>query len=38
MIPESGFLGMILGATAGVQAVLALLLLMSLWSWSIIVH
>jgi biopolymer transport protein TolQ len=38
MIPESGFWGMILGATAGVQAVLALLLLMSLWSWGIIVH
>jgi biopolymer transport protein TolQ len=38
MIPESGLLGMILGATIGVQIVLALLAFMSLWSWTIIVH
>jgi biopolymer transport protein TolQ len=36
MIPETGILGMMLGATLGVQAVLALLVLMSLWSWTII--
>ncbi|GAB6124615.1 MotA/TolQ/ExbB proton channel family protein [Humidesulfovibrio idahonensis] len=38
MIPESGFLGMILGATFGVQAVLFFLACMSLWSWTIIFH
>ncbi|MBU1041694.1 MAG: MotA/TolQ/ExbB proton channel family protein [Holophaga sp.] len=38
MIPESGFLGMILGATLGVQIVLVFLALMSMWSWAIIVH
>ncbi len=38
MIPESGFLGMILGATLGVQIVLLFLALMSLWSWTIIFH
>ncbi len=36
MIPETGFLGMMLGATFGVQVVLGLLVLMSLWSWTII--
>ncbi|MDQ7835219.1 MAG: MotA/TolQ/ExbB proton channel family protein [Humidesulfovibrio sp.] len=36
MIPETGILGMMLGATLGVQAVLALLVLMSVGSWSII--
>ncbi|OGR34909.1 MAG: protein TolQ [Desulfovibrionales bacterium GWA2_65_9] len=36
MIPETGFLGMMLGATFGVQMVLGLLVLMSLWSWTII--
>jgi len=36
MIPETGILGMMLGATLGVQLVLALLTLMSLWSWTII--
>jgi biopolymer transport protein TolQ len=36
MIPESGFLGMIMGATLGVQIVLAFLACMSLWSWTII--
>jgi len=36
MIPETGFLGMMLGATLGVQVVLALLGFMSLWSWTII--
>ncbi|MBU1228737.1 MAG: MotA/TolQ/ExbB proton channel family protein [Proteobacteria bacterium] len=38
MIPETGFLGMMLGATLGVQVVLALLAVMSLWSWTIIFH
>lgn len=38
MIPESGFLGMIMGATLGVQVVLAFLTMMSLWSWTIIFH
>ncbi|MGE4265395.1 MAG: MotA/TolQ/ExbB proton channel family protein [Desulfovibrio sp.] len=38
MLPEGGFLGMILGATLGVQIVLAFLALMSMWSWAIIVH
>ncbi|MDO9082582.1 MAG: MotA/TolQ/ExbB proton channel family protein [Humidesulfovibrio sp.] len=36
MIPETGLLGMMLGATLGVQLVLAMLALMSLWSWTII--
>ncbi|OIO04479.1 MAG: protein TolQ [Desulfovibrionaceae bacterium CG1_02_65_16] len=36
MIPESGFLGMIMGATLGVQVVLTFLAIMSLWSWTII--
>jgi len=36
MIPETGILGMMLGATLGVQLVLSLLVLMSLWSWTII--
>ena len=36
MIPETGILGMMLGATLGVQLVLGLLVLMSLWSWTII--
>ncbi|MDR3639755.1 MAG: MotA/TolQ/ExbB proton channel family protein [Humidesulfovibrio sp.] len=36
MIPESGFLGMIMDATLGVQVVLVFLTLMSLWSWTII--
>ena len=36
MIPETGLLGMMLGATLGVQLVLGLLTLMSLWSWTII--
>jgi len=36
MIPETGILGMMLGATFGVQLVLGLLVLMSLWSWTII--
>ena len=36
MIPETGILGMMLGATLGVQMVLAMLVLMSLWSWTII--
>ncbi len=36
MIPETGILGMMLGATLGVQVVLALLACMSLWSWTII--
>jgi len=36
MIPESGFLGMMLGATLGVQVVLVFLVGMSLWSWTII--
>ncbi len=36
MIPETGILGMMLGATLGVQLVLALLALMSMWSWTII--
>jgi biopolymer transport protein TolQ len=36
MIPETGILGMMLGATLGVQLVLAMLTLMSLWSWTII--
>jgi biopolymer transport protein TolQ len=38
MIPESGFLGMMLGATLGVQIVLVFLVLMSLWSWTIILQ
>ncbi|WP_308735490.1 MotA/TolQ/ExbB proton channel family protein [Humidesulfovibrio sp.] len=38
MLPEGGFLGMILGATLGVQIVLVFLALMSMWSWTIIVH
>ncbi len=38
MIPETGLLGMMLGATLGVQIVLAMLALMSLWSWTIIFH
>jgi len=38
MIPESGLLGMILGATLGVQVVLTFLAGMSLWSWTIIFH
>ena len=38
MIPESGFLGMIMGATLGVQVVLTFLAMMSLWSWTIIFH
>ncbi|MBA4356744.1 MAG: protein TolQ, partial [Desulfovibrio sp.] len=38
MIPETGFLGMMLGATLGVQVVLALLAVMSLMSWTIIFH
>ncbi len=38
MIPETGFLGMMLGATLGVQIVLVFLVLMSLWSWTIIIH
>ncbi|MHC1700759.1 MAG: MotA/TolQ/ExbB proton channel family protein [Humidesulfovibrio sp.] len=38
MIPETGLLGMMLGATLGVQLVLAMLALMSLWSWTIIFH
>jgi len=38
MIPESGFLGMMLGATLGVQVVLVFLAMMSLWSWTIIFH
>jgi biopolymer transport protein TolQ len=38
MIPESGFLGMMLGATLGVQVVLVFLVMMSLWSWTIIFH
>jgi biopolymer transport protein TolQ len=38
MIPESGFLGMIMGATLGVQVVLTFLTMMSLWSWTIIFH
>ena len=38
MIPETGILGMILGATLGVQIVLVFLTLMSLWSWTIIFH
>ena len=36
MIPETGFLGMMLGATLGVQVVLLFLAGMSLWSWTII--
>jgi biopolymer transport protein TolQ len=36
MIPETGVLGMMLGATLGVQLVLAMLFGMSLWSWTII--
>jgi biopolymer transport protein TolQ len=36
MIPETGILGMMLGATLGVQAVLLLLICMSLGSWTII--
>jgi len=36
MIPETGLLGMILGATLGVQIVLVFLACMSLWSWTII--
>ncbi|MDP3427750.1 MAG: MotA/TolQ/ExbB proton channel family protein [Humidesulfovibrio sp.] len=36
MIPETGILGMMLGATLGVQLVLAMLIGMSLWSWTII--
>jgi biopolymer transport protein TolQ len=38
MVPENGFIGMILGATLGVQVVLAFLSFMSLWSWTIIFH
>ncbi len=38
MIPETGFLGMMLGATLGVQIVLVFLVLMSLWSWTIILN
>ena len=38
MIPESGFLGMMLGATLGVQIVLVFLTAMSLWSWTIILN
>ena len=38
MIPESGFLGMMLGATLGVQIVLVFLTVMSLWSWTIILN
>jgi len=36
MIPENGLIGMMLGATLGVQIVLGLLAVMSLWSWTII--
>jgi len=34
MIPETGILGMMLGATLGVRLVLGLLTLMSLWGWT----
>jgi len=38
MIPEGGFFAMLLGATLGVQLVMAFLVTMSLWSWTIIFH
>ncbi|MDP2846985.1 MAG: MotA/TolQ/ExbB proton channel family protein [Humidesulfovibrio sp.] len=38
MIPDSGFWGLMLGATLGVQVVLVFLAGMSLWSWTIIFH
>ncbi len=38
MIPETGMMGMMLGATLGVQMVLVFLAFMSLWSWAIIIQ
>ena len=38
IIPGSGFLGMPLGATLGVQIVPMSLALMGLWSWVIIIQ